>query len=216
MGAVVDWRGVTRTWCRDKPNVSITWVHSTETSVRHSKSSEMWPGQICLISLPMGRYRITCLPLRREPPDHKAHCWRVSTHCIPWRPATSTRNGSRRSGMVIETVYETVSVPNEQQQQPFLAAYLPIDPLQSQLLIRCANFVNSCVNSSNIMLKLLSSLALQGSGSQMANNCNLIKSVYRIDSFCHCAPECALNIRTWVFTCNLRELSVTTYNSWVL
>ena len=30
--------------------------------------------------------------------------------------------------------------------------------------------------------KLLSSLALQGSGSQMANNCNLIKSIYRIDS----------------------------------
>ena len=32
-------------------------------------------------------------------------------------------------------------------------------------------------------MKLLSSLALQGSGSQMGNNCNLIKSVYRIDSY---------------------------------
>ena len=32
------------------------------------------------------------------------------SHCIPWRPATSTRSGSRRSGMVIETVYETVRV----------------------------------------------------------------------------------------------------------
>ena len=31
-------------------------------------------------------------------------------------------------------------------------------------------------------MKLLSSLALQGSGSQMANNCNLIKSIYRINS----------------------------------
>ena len=41
MGAVVDWRGATRTLCHDKPNVSTTWVHSTETSVRHSKSSEM-------------------------------------------------------------------------------------------------------------------------------------------------------------------------------
>ena len=30
-------------------------------------------------------------------------------------------------------------------------------------------------------MKLLSSLALQGSGSQMANNCNLIKYVYRIN-----------------------------------
>ena len=69
----------------------------------------------CWISLPMGRDRITCLPLRREPPGHKAHCWRVPTHCIPWRPATSTRSGSRRSGMVVETVYETVS--NEQRQQ---------------------------------------------------------------------------------------------------
>ena len=29
----------------------------------------------------------------------------------------STRSGSRRSGMVIETVNETVIVPNEQQQQ---------------------------------------------------------------------------------------------------
>ena len=32
------------------------------------------------------------------------------------------------------------------------------------------------------VLKLLSSLALQGSGSQMVNNCNLIKYVYRINS----------------------------------
>ena len=53
---------------------------------------------------------ITCLPLRREPPDHKAHCWRLPTHCIPWRPTTSTRSESRRSGMVIKTVYETVRV----------------------------------------------------------------------------------------------------------
>ena len=29
---------------------------------------------------------------------------RVPTHCIPWRPATSTRSGSRCSGMVIKTV----------------------------------------------------------------------------------------------------------------
>ena len=62
---------------------------------------------------------------------------------------------------------------------PLVAACLPI---QSQLLSRCTNFVNSCLNSNNSILKLLSSLALQGSGSQMANNCNLIKSVYRIDS----------------------------------
>ena len=71
----------------------------------------------CAESLPMGRDRITCLPLRREPPDHKAHWWRVPTHCIPWRPATSTRSGPRRSGMVIETIWETESVLNEQQQQ---------------------------------------------------------------------------------------------------
>ena len=32
--------------------------------------------------------------------DHEAHCWIVPTHCIPWRPATSTRSGSRRSGML--------------------------------------------------------------------------------------------------------------------
>ena len=55
-------------------------------------------------------------------------------------------------------------------------------PIQNQLLNRCANFVNSCLNSNNSILKLLSNLVLQGSGSQMANNCNLIKSVYRIDS----------------------------------
>ena len=35
---------------------------------------------------------------------------RVSTHCIPWRLATSTRSGSRRSEIVIKTVYETVTV----------------------------------------------------------------------------------------------------------
>ena len=55
-------------------------------------------------------------------------------------------------------------------------------PIQSQLLNRCANFVNSCLNSNNRILKLLSSLALQGSGLQIANNSNLIKAVYRIDS----------------------------------
>ena len=45
------------------------------------------------------------------------------------------------------------------------------------------NFVNSCLNSNNCILKLLSRLALQGSGSQMANNnCNLIKYVHRINS----------------------------------
>ena len=67
---------------------------------------------------------------------------------------------------------------------PLVAACLPI---QSQLLNRCANFVNYIVVSIVItvpgILKLLSSLALQGSGSQMGNNCNLIKSVYRIDSY---------------------------------
>ena len=71
--------------------MSTTWAHSTETSVRHSKSPEMWSGQMCRISLPMGRDCVTCLPLRKEPPHHKAHCRRESTHCIPWRPAMSTR-----------------------------------------------------------------------------------------------------------------------------
>ena len=47
---------------------------TTETPVRHTESSEMWPGQMCRISPPMGRDHITCLPLQREPPDHKAHC----------------------------------------------------------------------------------------------------------------------------------------------
>ena len=59
---------------------------------------------------------------------------------------------------------------------PLVAACLPI---HSQLLNRCANFLNSCLNSNNCILKLLSSLALQGSGSQMANNCNLIKNVFQ-------------------------------------
>ena len=110
MGAVVDSRGTTRTWSRDWSNVCATWIHSTETPVRHTESSEMWPGQMRRISPPMGRDRITCLPLRREPPDHKAHCWRVPTHYIPWRPATSTPSGSCCSGMVVETVIETVRV----------------------------------------------------------------------------------------------------------
>ena len=80
---------------------------------------------------------------------------------------------------------------------PLVAACLTI---QSQLLNRCANFVNSCLNSNNCILKLLSSLALQGSGSQMANNCNLIKNVYIIKSnyivtgsssiFRHLARQC--------------------------
>ena len=61
---------------------------------------------------------------------------------------------------------------------PLVAECLPI---QGQLLNRCANFVNSCLNSNNSILKLLSSLELPGSGSQMANNCIMIKSVHRID-----------------------------------
>ena len=35
---------------------------------------QMWPGQMLRLSPPMWRDRITCLPLRREPPDHDAHC----------------------------------------------------------------------------------------------------------------------------------------------
>ena len=126
MGAVVDWRGATRTWCRDKPNVSTTWVHSTETSVRHSKSSEIWPGQMWRISLPMGCDRITCLPLRKEPPDHNlAHCWRVPTHCIPWtveaydvymKRVPTQWNGYRNC------LWNCESVPNEQQQQPVFSS----------------------------------------------------------------------------------------------
>ena len=49
-------------------------------------------------------------PLRREPPDHKAHCWRVPTLCIRWRHATSTRSGSYHSCMVDKT-----GLGNEQQ-----------------------------------------------------------------------------------------------------
>ena len=87
-----------------------TRIQSTETPVRHTESSEMWPGQMRRISPPMGCDRITCLPLWREPPDHKAQCWRVPTHCIPWRPATSTPSRSWCSGMVVETVNETMRV----------------------------------------------------------------------------------------------------------
>ena len=35
---------------------------------------QMRPGQMRRISPPMGRDRITSLPLWREPPDHEAHC----------------------------------------------------------------------------------------------------------------------------------------------
>ena len=117
MGAVVDWRGATRTWCRDKPNVSTTWVHSTETSVRHSKSSAMWPGQMCRISLPMRRDRITSLPLRREPRDHTAHCWRVPLTAFPGgRDVYMKRVPTQWNGYKY-CLWNCESVPNEQQQQ---------------------------------------------------------------------------------------------------
>ena len=109
MGAVVDSRGTTRTWSCDWLIQRVCNL-DTETPVRHTESSKMWPGQMHRISPTMGRDRITCLPLRKEKPDHKAHCWRVPTHCIPWRPATSTPSGSLCSGMVVETVNETVRV----------------------------------------------------------------------------------------------------------
>ena len=42
--------------------------------VTHLRCGQAAPGQMCQISLPMGRDCITCLPLRREARDHKAHC----------------------------------------------------------------------------------------------------------------------------------------------
>ena len=113
MGAVVDWRGATRTLCRDKPNVSTTWVHSTETSVSHSKSSAMWPGQMCQISLPMGRDRITCLPLRREPQGtllKSAHSLHSLEACDVYTKRVPTQwNGYQNC------LWNCESVPNEQQ-----------------------------------------------------------------------------------------------------
>ena len=34
---------------------------------------------------------------------------------------------------------------------------------------------------------------------------------YSVHEFCNWATECSLNMRTWVFNCNLHELSISTY-----
>ena len=34
---------------------------------------------------------------------------------------------------------------------------------------------------------------------------------YSVHGFCNWATECSLNMRTWVFNCNLHELSISTY-----
>ena len=94
-----------------------------------------------------------------------------------------------------------------------LGKRLPQDclPIQSQILNRYANFLNSCLNSNNSILKLLSSLALQGSGSQMANNCNLIKSVYRIDYNGIVTGSSTVFRYIARIVCNLHELSIAAY-----
>ena len=56
------------------------------------------------------RYSLSVMTFDCTVPWKAINVWRVPTHCIPWRPATSTRSGSQRSGMVIKTVYETVRV----------------------------------------------------------------------------------------------------------
>ena len=61
---------------------------SIETSVQHPESSEMWPSQVRRISLAVGPVRITCLRLRREPPDHKVH--------VEKSPLTAFPGGLRR------------------------------------------------------------------------------------------------------------------------
>ena len=60
---------------------------------------------------------------------------------------------------------------------PILAGCLPI---QSQLLNRYANFMHSSLHSSNPVVRMLAHMAVQGSGSVMSRNCNLLQQVYII------------------------------------
>ena len=63
---------------------------------------------------------------------------------------------------------------------PILAGCLPI---QSQLLNRYANFMHSSLHSSNPVVRVLAHMAVQGSGSVMSRNCNLLQQVYNINSY---------------------------------
>ena len=68
--------------CRDKPNVSTTWVHSTETSVRQSKSSAMWHAR-CAESL----YRWGVIA---SPACHGGESHQTTMHIVEEGPLTAS------------------------------------------------------------------------------------------------------------------------------
>jgi len=49
-------------------------------------------------------------------------------------------------------------------------------PIEAQILNRIIRFVQSCLTGSNHVITLLSNVAINGSGSNMSMNCNLIMS----------------------------------------
>ena len=66
---------------------------------------------MCRISRPMGLDRIACLPLRREPPDHKWHIVAHSLHSLEACDVSSKRVPTQWNGYrYCQSVYGTVRV----------------------------------------------------------------------------------------------------------
>ena len=58
---------------------------------------------------------------------------------------------------------------------PLIANCLPIE---TQVINRMVKFVQGCIKSDNPSLKLLSDMALRGSGSHFSKSCNHIMASY--------------------------------------
>ena len=69
---------------------------------------------------------------------------------------------------------------------PLLANCLPI---QIQIMIRLVRFMQSCLKCNNTSLKMLSNLALQGSGSYMSKSFNYILSKLKFDAITFCSMK---------------------------
>ena len=60
---------------------------------------------------------------------------------------------------------------------PLIANCLPIE---TQIISRMVKFVQGCIKSDNPSLKLLSDMALRGSGSHFSKSCNHIMASYNL------------------------------------
>ena len=62
-------------------------------------------------------------------------------------------------------------------------------PIQIQIMKRMVRFMQSCLKCNKTSLKMLSHLAIQGSGSYMSKSCNYILSKLKLDAITLCSMK---------------------------